>query len=63
MSAAGDGKLGTTRLRGKMFIKASFVLFLSNHFQGVKDPSSYFLHMKTNEQKFNSFQHHPSLDI
>lgn len=63
MSAAGDGKLGTTWLRGKMFIKASFVLFVSNHFQGVKDPCSHFLHMKTNEQKFNSFQRHPSPDI
>lgn len=57
MSVAGAGKLGTTWLRGTMFIKASFVLLISNHFQGVKDPCSHFLHRRTNEQKCNSFQH------
>lgn len=60
MSAAGAGKLGTTSLRGETLIKASFVLLTSNHFQGVKDPCSHFLRIRTDKQQFNSFQHHPA---
>lgn len=56
MSVVGAGNLGSTWLRGTTLIKASFVLLISNHFQGVKEPCSHFLHRRTNEQKGNSFQ-------